>query len=98
MKKWLSCRFSGGITVDEPINRFMTEAESMVLFQVPADLLRAYVLPHELRDQVRVFIRERARLLSIRVVFSMFHDLPGPVIGIHMTLRIGIPFEFSTDC
>jgi len=32
---------SGGITVDEPINRFMTEAESMVLFQVPADLLRA---------------------------------------------------------
>ena len=44
-----------------------------------------------------MFIRELAILVSIRIVFSMFHDLPGPVIGIKMTPRIGIPFDFSTE-
>ena len=36
--------------------------------------------------------------MSIRVAFAVSHDLHGPVIGIKMTLRIGIPFEFSTKC
>jgi hypothetical protein len=54
-------------------------------------------VPHELRDQPRAFLRERASLVSIGVVFAMFHNLLGPMIRIQMTLRVGIPFDFSTE-
>ena len=88
-------RMSSG--VDETINRFMAEANVMMQFQVPADLLRAQVLTNELGDQEGKVSRELASLVLIRVVFSIFHDLQGPVVGVHMTLRVCIPFEFSTD-
>jgi hypothetical protein len=97
-KKRFQLSFSCGITVDETINRFMAETYVMMLFQVPTDLLRASVLTNELRDQARSFIRELAILMSIGAVFAVCHDLHGPVIGIKMTLRISIAFEFSTEC
>jgi len=97
-KKRFQDRIPGARTVDEPINRFMTEPESMRVFEIPAALLRADVLTNKLRDQARQFIRALAILVSIGVLVSMFHDLPGPVIGIKMARRIGIPFDFSTAC
>ena len=69
----------------------------MMLFEISTDLLRAQVLTNELLDDWGDLRRQLSILVLIGAVFPMLHDLQGPVIGIHMTLDIGIPFEFSTD-
>ena len=96
-KKRLQLCFSCGILVDKAIDRFMAETDVMMLLQVPPDLLRAQVLTNESRDQTRMVIRELSILMSIRVLFSILHDLHRPVIRVEMTLRISISFEFSAD-
>ena len=64
----------------------MTEADRMMLPQVATDLLWAQVLTNELLNDGLNGIRQLARLVSICTVFARFHDVPGPVIGIQMTL------------
>lgn len=75
----------------------MATVDGMMRFEIATDLLRAQVVPKKLFDDWRKLIHQLSILVLIGAVFSMYYDLEGPVIGIQMTLGIGIPFEFATD-
>lgn len=88
---------SGSIPVVVPIDRFMAEANTMMRIQVATDLLRAQVVTKELHEDWCELIRQLSTLVVLGVMFPIFHYVLGPVIGIPITLGIGIPFEFATD-
>jgi len=96
-QQWFPFRFPSGSTVDEPINRFMPETHRMMGLEISADLFWAEALPYELRDQAPAFLCELTIFVPLRVAVAMSHAVQGPVRGIKMARRIGIPLDLSPD-